>query len=470
MARLIEVPENLKCLADAFEGVLECVQQQLASYSRGRSVEYGQFEGLLAEACAKVECAGHGAALAALNVDAPAVFIGGVKYIRAGHAPLTFYSLAGPVPEVLRTLYRGPEGTIVDPIRLRAGAIGKGWLPATATAMAFQVQQVPARDAEKVSRQSRRLPYSATAFENVTHAVGALYVPRCQDIEEALIEEQEVPQETRSLLVCLDRVSVPIAEPRKRPRGRPRKGAPKRPIQVVFHMAYVGTLALCDAEGKVLQTMRYGRMPTGDANELSEGMAADAQVLLRKRPDLKVQLVCDGAPEMWRLLGSHFTPVVLGQQPHENLDFFHVLEKLGDAAKVMHPRAASTTTGRWRLRLLNRETAAAEILAELKSSGKEDACVGEEKPVHNAITYFTNHARRLNYVEARRHGLAIASGPVEATCKSLFNVRFKRSGAHWQNETGEHIVQLRAVALSDRWDSALGHTLAPLRKTVRLAS
>ena len=51
---------------------------------------------------------------------------------------------------------------------------------------------------------------------------GLLIEPTHQDIEDALIDAVEVPAEACSVSVSLDRVSVPMEEPRRRPVGRPR--------------------------------------------------------------------------------------------------------------------------------------------------------------------------------------------------------------------------------------------------------
>ncbi len=76
----------------------------------------------------------------------------------------------------------------------------------------------------------------------------------------------------------------------------------------------------------------------------------------------------------------------------------------------------------------------------------------------------------MNYARARILGLPIGSGNVEATCKSLFAVRLKRPGCRWKESTGAQFVDLRALALSDRYTQAIGLALAPLRRSVSPAT
>jgi hypothetical protein len=306
----------------------------------------------------------------------------------------------------------------------------------------------------------------------VAHLVGALTIAERQDIEDALIDAYEVPKEARSISVSLDRVSVPMEEPRRRPVGRPRKDAPKRPVERNFRMAYCGTLTLHDENGAALHTIRYGCMPEGDNNGLCNRLAADVATIVSKRSRLKIQLLCDGAPEMWSLLEGVFKEERFGTINHL-VDLYHLTEKLGAAARVIDSASSGATLSRWKMSLLNRNGAAKAIFVELINSEKENVRVGTTRPVHDAITYLESHsenADRMNYARARRLGLALGSGNVEATCKSLFEMRLKRCGSRWKDETGQHIVQLRALALSDRWGPAIDLTLRPLRKAVRMAS
>src|SRR5207245_2643873 len=290
---VIEVPEELTELGKAMAEQLAEVQRTLARQGGGRAVDYALVEQAVAEAAGRTEREAHRAILQSLDIDVPAVVIGKERYNRVGRCEDQYHTMAGSV-SVERSLYRKsgerggqPGGKVVDAVSLRAGVVGDGWLPHTARGMAHAIQQGTSREAEASAREFGRLPYSRSSFEKVAHVVAALAVADHQDIEDALIDAYEVPAEACSVSVSLDRVSVPMEEPRPRPEG--------------------------------------------DVMGLRDRLVADVAVLRSKRPDLQLQLLCDGAPEMWNLLDEGFRPK-FGDDLHRRVDLYHLTEKLAAAA------------------------------------------------------------------------------------------------------------------------------------------
>ena len=458
---VVEVPEELKILEGPLKEFVRAATLQLAAQRAGR-VGYEAFERDLEERSGALERAVHKATLAALDVNAPLIEINGRPHVRVLRCPTTYMSRSGEIEGVVRSLYRASgvrNAPAIDLVALRAGAVEGVWLPGAARAMAHLLQQCPEREAARTAEQLGRLPYGKASFEVVGQAVGRLYAEREKEIDEQLIAAFEIPDNVHAVSAALDRVSVPLEEPRPRPPGRPKKGAPKRPIARVFHMAYCGTVTLHDGKGEALHTIRYGCMPDSDPDEVVNGMAGDVLALLKKRPGLPVVLLSDGAPEMHRRLDDAFLGDEFGVVLRL-VDFWHLVEKLAAAAVIVAAAdEKAALLAKWRLWLLNRDDAPEAILAELKASGRENIRVGDCKPVHDAITYLENRGYRMCFAQARRRNLPIGSGAVESTCKSLVSVRLKRSGCRWKQPSADRLVRIRALALSDRWDEAMDITL-----------
>jgi hypothetical protein len=193
----------------------------------GRAVDYAGIERQGAAGAAAIERASHQAVLQGLDIDRPHVVIEGKEYRRVGRYEADYYTLAGPV-RIVRTLYREcgqRNAKTVNAVSLRCGAVGEGWLPATAQAMAHQLQQGTSREAESTAQILGRLPYARSSFESIGQAVGRQYTAVRVDLEESLIEEYTVPADVASISVALDRVSVPmeeagaVAEREPQPRG-----------------------------------------------------------------------------------------------------------------------------------------------------------------------------------------------------------------------------------------------------------
>ncbi|MBK8974312.1 MAG: hypothetical protein IPM29_00140 [Planctomycetes bacterium] len=139
-------------MVSSIETLCAAVAARAASGEAGReAMDYAVAEIMVAELTAAVERDAHAVMPSALEVDAPRVEIDGEVHTRVGHGNGRYRSLAGAV-EVRRALYR-PLGAgnapAVDAISLRAGAIGDGWLPQTALAMAHEQRKAPSRDGER---------------------------------------------------------------------------------------------------------------------------------------------------------------------------------------------------------------------------------------------------------------------------------------------------------------------------------
>ena len=82
------------------------------------------------------------------------------------------------------------------------------------------------------------------------------------------------------------------------------------------------------------------------------------------------------------------------------------------------------------------------------------------------LTYFRNQRHRMCYAEYLRQGLPIASGVIEASCKTLVTQRMKQSGMAWTQTGGQAILTLRSLIQSDRWQPAWELLRSDFRKTV----
>jgi hypothetical protein len=72
----------------------------------------------------------------------------------------------------------------------------------------------------------------------------------------------------------------------------------------------------------------------------------------------------------------------------------------------------------------------------------------------------------MHYAEYVRNKWPIASGVMEASCKTLVTQRLKRSGMAWTQAGGQAILTLRSLIQSDRWRLAWALLHADFRKTV----
>lgn len=339
-------------------------------------------------------------------------------------------------------------GEQLVPLEKRAGLIEGSWTPQTAEAVSRLVQSTPPREAVENVAPLGLLPYCRSTFERIAHTMGQRWEADRDEFEDELIEVFEVPEEATGISVAYDRVRVAIDETERDeeqwPNGR------EQPREINGRMAYCATVTLHDDDGGPLWTKRYGRLAEQDKQKkragagewiIREQVLWDVKALIDQKPALEERAVVltDGGPELERVADEDFP-----DWP-KLCDLRHLASKLSEALEGagFGPEFREAKRKRWVDEL--------QIYSGAIRWVEEDLKALEGEGVDDALTYIDNRRKRMDYAAARTKNLPVASGHVEATCKSLVAVRMKRSGQRWTPKGGQAVLNLRALALSDQW-------------------
>jgi hypothetical protein len=139
-------------------------------------------------------------------------------------------------------------------------------------------------------------------------------------------------------------------------------------------------------------------------------------------------------------------------------DFQHATGYLANLAKPLRPGVeGETLLSQWCHQL--KHEGGQSMLATLTNLDRrrmtQEAKVAHEK----ALTYFRNHAHRMDYPEYLRRGWQIASGSVESACKTVVNQRLCMGGMRWGEVGSDAVAHLRALYRSDpdQWEAFWTH-------------
>jgi hypothetical protein len=467
------VPEELVGSVLAVVGVIERFRE---SASR-REEDFGTSERELGARVSEVEAGAQALMLGELDETADRIEVGGQVYRRLDPPyPETYAGLRAGV-RVTRHLYRlagRRNGPTIVPVELRAGIVEGRYTPGAAVGLAHLNQAMPSREADEVARSLGVLPYSRSAQFRGGTAMGERWAELEATVARELIADVEIPNAARSIALAIDRVSMPMAEDRE-PTPEDIKRGVKNPIAVQLRMAFAACWTLCDDWGKPVLCVRYAHVPEGGADAMVQRLRADLDAMMARRPDLRICTLADGSPEMQALLDRVVEDYEVTAQM---VDFWHFAEYLGKAASVMG-KPVEATLGRFKGYLIEWDSGVDAVEVELKqwladanattSAAKAPAqATGPPEELVDALRYIKNQRARLRYATPYHLGLPIGSGHVEATAKTIFETRMKRTGCRWRPEGAQALLGLRALATSSpsRWRAAMARILATFRASV----
>jgi hypothetical protein len=406
--------------------------------------------------------------LARYDVTAEQIEVEGVIYRPTLTSTETYLTAAGEVT-VSRNLYcpSGRGHKSICPLELRAGIMGGYWTPRAARQGALVVAQVTPGQGEVLFEELGGMQPSRSSLDRLPKELSPHWEAHRQEWEAALRSQETVPGEARVLVMSVDGVTL-------RMKGGHRRAKQEQPGKHAsgptgHKEAGCGTVILYDAEGERLQTVRYGRMPERRKMTLQHQLETEVASVLAVRPDLKRVLLSDGAKDNWRLLAE--VDQACGPPPQasvEIVDFCHACDHLKEGCDAAWGESTPRSKAEFeRLKvLLKEEDDGAERVIRVLKYHRGRAQGRKRKRLETQLTYFRNQRPRMHYAEYVRNGLPIASGVMEAACKTLVTQRLKQSGMAWSQAGGQPILTLRSLIQSDRWQPAWELLRADFCKTV----
>jgi len=430
--------------------------------------DFERFEHELHERVMALECELLTAELARYDVEAEQLEVGGVTYRQTLTASETYLSAAGPL-RVERHLYRpaGRGSKSICPLELRAGIIGGYWTPRAARQAAFAMAHLTAGDSEALFAELGGMRPSRPSLDRLPKELSAHWEVHRQEWEMALRAGETVTPEATVIAISVDGVTVRMKhDERQVKRDQPGKHASGPAGQ---REAGCGTVVLYDAEGERLQTVRYGRMPEQRKATLQQQLETETASVLAVQPDLKRVLLADGAEPNWSLLGEVDQACGPAPQPSvEIVDFYHACDHLKEGCDAAWGESTPRSKAEFeRLKILLKEDdEGADRIIRMLKYHRGRAKGRTHKRLEIQLTYFRNQRHRMHYAEYLRDSLPIASGVIEASCKTLVTQRMKQSGMAWTQTGGQAILTLRSLIQSERWQPAWELLSSDFRKTV----
>ena len=149
----------------------------------------------------------------------------------------------------------------------------------------------------------------------------------------------------------------------------------------------------------------------------------------------------DGAPWIWNWANEYAPDAI------QIVDIFHAKQHLFEVAHAIYGPHSDLASQWAKLRrdeldhgLIHR------ILAELRTHAPSS------DHARKSLDYFSHNQSRMDYPNFRAQGLCVATGVVEAQCKSVVATRLKRGGMHWSLNGANAIIALRCSILSNRFN------------------
>ncbi len=194
-------------------------------------------------------------------------------------------------------------------------------------------------------------------------------------------------------------------------------------------------------QDRITQIMSWHEIAT--EKEFGEALQFAATLIPTER--VRIALVADGAPWIWKHLQKAFPT------GKEILDYYHCSEHVHKVAEIQYAEDENKQV-LWiesTMAKLNDGDVSAVIfgLQRMKPASEK-----AEEELRKLIVYLKNNAHRIDYKAVKRGQYPRGSGGIESANKFICHVRMKRSGAWWYVINGNAMLRLRCSLYNGTFD------------------
>jgi hypothetical protein len=361
-------------------------------------------------------------------MDAPTLEGKGKTYYRKDASPGHYQTLYGEVV-ISRHLYQtSAGGATLCPLERNCQLSFGTATPLLTEVVSFKLASAPAGEVVQDLAKSHGVVLSATYLHHLAQQVGQIAVEKHAAWH---LEPATAPAPVAIIATGVDGTTMPV-------------------VSEADKEARCGTIALYDQAGVRVHTEYLGTMPEAGKATFAQRFPTRVARVKARYPDALHVCLGDGAPWNWDFFATHYPEAVWV------LDFYHAAAHLHTAAEALFGPGteAEAYYERWRATLRDQEDGVAQLLRSLLYYRNRAALsVSARRALDTELNYFRQHAELMQYADFRAAGLPIGSGVTEAGCKELIKARFCRSGMRWKRTSGAPILQLRAIKLSQHWES-----------------
>ena len=372
------------------------------------------------------------------------------------------------------------NGPTIKPIELRAGII-EHMTPDMARIVGELSAHDSSRGLERTLRVTGLVPPSRAFLAKRITAMGDEIADAAGDLEALSRKEEVLPEGIASTSCGMDRMCVRMSEEVDEEaastipptRTEPYERTPPPPKEHHYREAWVASASVYDDEGEELHTWRYAVEADADRDKLADRVAADVERVMRANPQARLHCIQDAAKELrampealMRALPSNSRPFV------ELVDLEHLMGYLENVVDACEPAGDPNDIKGWyRGELLRDDGAIDRIWRGLREKSRrlQGRRTKARLMVAKALSYIKHRKNKMRYASHYAANLPIGSGATESTCWQM-QQRVKLPGQSWEPTGLRGILAMRALSLSDRWDTAWQPYAASHRKDVRLAA